>query len=149
MNKKLTKTSREIALGKISRRSYTSWELRRALEKEQVVEADSLVADFVQQGYINDAEWLASFIRTEEAKGQGPQAIKSKLYTKGIPREEIETVMASANPKEAILLAIRKKTHGRSLTAATKQKLIAHLSRRGFSWDLISAQLHVDPFQEE
>ena len=126
---------------KLGRRSYSSWEIRNFF-KDEIPEIEEIIAEFTEQGYINDDEWLKSFIRIEEGKGNGPHTLKSKLRQKGIPQEVIEAALTEASPQESLATAIYKKTKGRPITKESKQKLIAFLARRGFSWDTIQNALY-------
>lgn len=122
---------REKVMRKLGRRSYSSYELRLKL-KAEVPDIEEILVDFIEKGYINDHDWLLSFIRSEESKGRGPMAISQKLRQKGYPREEIESAMPrNGSSREALDLAFAKKTRKFS----DRNKIINSLLRLGFAWD--------------
>lgn len=139
---KETPSNRDLVLRKIARRNYASYELKQKLK--EIPEIDAIVEEFVEKGYINDDDWMRNYIRSEEGKGKGPQAIAAKLRSKGFPRHKIEELFTLLSPDEALDVAIRKKSKGRVLEGKERQKLIASLFRLGFSWDAISRKLNTD-----
>lgn len=130
---------REKVLGALARKSYCSWELRQKFA--DLEEIDSLIEEFQQKGYINDSEWLEAFIAAKERCGNSPLAIGAKLRNKGVPREVIMDLLGAHSPEEALKQAIYKKTKGKIVEGPEKQKLIASLLRKGFSWNLIRNML--------
>ena len=126
-------SNREKVLRKLSRRSYSSFELIFKL-KTEIPEIKDITNEFIQKGYINDQEWLKDFIKSEERKGKGPRAIGAKLYTKGFPREIIEEALLNTEPAESIQTALKKELK----KGKDKPKIINALIRKGYSWDNIN-----------
>lgn len=120
--------ARAFAIRYLSRKACHSKELEAYLKrKEFEEEASVLIPEFKRLGYLNDEEWLKNFQKSEALKGRGARASNGKLWQKGI-QARIET------PPESIKNAIIKKTKGQPYD---KQKLIAYLMRRGFTYDEI------------
>ncbi|MCB1113714.1 MAG: RecX family transcriptional regulator [Chlamydiia bacterium] len=126
-------SNREKVLRKLSRRSYSSYELIFKLRSE-MPEIKEITDEFLKKGYINDEEWLKDFIKSEERKGKGPKAIGAKLYSKGFPRETIESALLMTEPQEAIQTALKKELK----KGKDKPKIIGALVRKGYSWDDIN-----------
>ena len=130
---------KEYVMRKLARKSYCSWELKQKCA--EIADIDDIIAEYIQKGYINDDEWLQEFIRTKEAQGNSPLVIAAKLRHKGVPSTVLQAKLAGHSPATALNKLIQKKTKGQTPTGPDKQKLIASLMRRGFSWDAISKAL--------
>ena len=115
----------------LARKNCSSWELAH---KHPDIPSN-LIQEFAQKGYIDDQGWLKTFCQNEEAKGSSPLAIAFKLRQKGIPREVIEVALQDLSPENALKKAIAKNSK------KDKQKLIASLQRKGFSWELIKREV--------
>lgn len=133
---------------KLSQRGYSSHELKKLLLKQLVTEdlIDSVLLECENAGYINDESYLENFIRAGQLKKWGPEHIIQKLMLKGFDRETIRLklhVHDSPNERIArinILLKTRYKT--RDFTVfKERQKVIASLIRKGFSFEDIQASL--------
>lgn len=122
---------KDKVIRKLARKSYSSWELK--LKCADIPDIDAILEELQQKGYLNDEEWLQTFIKGQEAKGQSPLAIASKLRVKGIPRATIQASLAALDVDTALQKAIAKK----SRREPSRQKLIASLMRQGFSYDAI------------
>lgn len=136
------------ALKRLSSKAYLTKELRDSmLRKEFLPEHIERILDECRQlGYLNDNEWLDGFVRGQLSKKRGPQAIASKLYQKGFSREKIQAVVAALKDGHSQIDHIRdllkSKYKKKDLSDyKEKQKVIASLARRGFSFDDILAAL--------
>lgn len=126
---------RDKVIRKLAKKSYSSWELKKKCA--DIPDIEAIVADLADKGYLNDKEWLSSFVRQGEAKGLSPLAIASKMRNKGIPRDVIEEALNTLDSEEALKRAIAKKMRGKT---PDRQKLIASLLRQGFSWEQVSRE---------
>jgi len=132
------------AIKRLSLQSMPSTTLSKALRDRLVSEetTERLIQEFIQLGYLNDAEWTKSFVRQQSAKKMGPRAIAQKLAFKGLPKEEVEAALGVAkNPsqqKESIVKLLSTRYRQRNLTDyKERQKVAASLMRRGFDFSII------------
>lgn len=132
---------KERVMRKLARKSYSSWELRQKCQ--DVPEIDTIVAEFIEKGYLNDDEWLDNYIHSQEVRGTSPLAIAAKLRTKGVPTAILQAKLTTHSPDTALQTLIQKKTKGHPPSGPDKQKLIAFLQRRGFSWEAICRVLKI------
>ena len=135
---------KRYVLKRLTIKSYPSFELRKQLLDNLVTEtnADRILQECQSLGYINDSDWVDVFVRQQQARHLGPQAIAMKLRAKGIPQEMIAEALEEAegisSQQEEIshLLQTRFKTRDLS-QYKEKQKVIAALARKGYNFDQI------------
>jgi len=104
--------------------------IQRILEKCQTI------------GYVNDQEWVESFIRCHQNRNIGPQEMARKLKQKQVPDIEIHQALKKLdNPQlqqQRILTLLTSRYRTRDLkNAKEKHKVIGSLFRRGFDLDQI------------
>ena len=128
------------AYRRLAKKNQPSTELKQALVTRFVSEetASQIIQELRQKGYLNDEEWIETFVRYQLERRRGPRDIEMKLRSKGIPEELIEQVLKdldnSEDRKERIRELIQKKYHEVDFSDFhQKQKVIAALSRRGYS----------------
>lgn len=127
---------------KLARRSYSSHELKAELLKQLVPQEliDNVMSEVISAGYINDNDYLESFIRVSQLKKLGPERIIQKLMHKGFKRETIASKLQLHDSKEERITRIKKlletsyKTKDLTIFKE-KQKVIASLIRKGFSFE--------------
>jgi regulatory protein len=130
--------ARQYALRKVAAQAMLSMQLRDALEERGVVSEiiEPILTEFVNSGYLNDEDWIASYIRVQKAKKAGPQAIFQKLRMKGVPEKLISPHLTQDNPQDRIRELLASKYSGRNLgDFKERQKVIAALARKGYSFD--------------
>lgn len=124
------------AFSLLAKRAYFSKELERKLLEKGYPhqEIATLLQELREKGWLNDEELANRFVERCREKGYGARMIAFKLREKAgevaIPIEE---------SKEAALQLIQKK-YRRDLPEK-RDKVIAALLRRGFSYDLIKTLL--------
>lgn len=123
----------------LSRKGYFKHELQQKLLLKRLSEEAvfQVLLNFEQQGYLNDAERAKGLIRRELKKGKGPQVIYQMLEQKNLETHTYRSSIASEE-KSSLEAYVKK----RSLTTkmqdrAQRQKVIAQLLRRGFSYGAI------------
>ena len=74
------------AIKLLARKGYHSQELARKLRTKghSDEEIEEAIKDMVRLGYVNDLEYMESFMRKAEKKGWNSYTIRGKLYQKGI-----------------------------------------------------------------
>jgi len=144
--------AKSIALRFLARRQRTEKEIRDKLREKEF--GDEEIASTIEHlrglGFLNDEEFARSFIRHQLAlRPKGKLALKQKLLLLGVAKETIDTALAEAfeetsQEDSAIEVArkfLKKSAKARDDPRKTKQKLAAFLTRRGFTWDVISPVL--------
>jgi SOS response regulatory protein OraA/RecX len=107
------KQAKSYALKRLSMQAMLSSRLA-AMLKERFIShetAEKVVEELVQLGFINDAEWTASFVRTQKTRKVGPRAIAQKLAKKGVRGEDLDQALeGSWNQEEqrSLIIALLK-----------------------------------------
>lgn len=130
--------ARQWALKKIAAQPVLSQQLEKSLRERGVSPStiEQIISDFKRVGYLNDEEWIASFVRVQKMKRVGPQMIVQKLKMKGVPAELIAPYMEDDSTKERIKELLKSKYARRDLTDyKEKQKVVASLARKGYSFE--------------
>lgn len=109
--------------------------LRERLVSAVVVEC--VLQELIALGYINDEEWVKSFVRLQRRRKMGPKAIAAKLAAKGLRPElfeEITDVAQGESDQRALIQELlATKYRKRDLRDfREKHKVVAALVRRGF-----------------
>lgn len=137
--------AKQYVLRRLSAQSYHSLQLKKLL-KEKLVHSqvvDRLIGECLQCGYLDDQNWVAGFIRGHR-KRMGLRAILAKLYTKGFSKEDLESIAEEwRDPNEeveAVCHLIQTRYRSKDLKDyQQKQKVMAALARKGYSFDTIRA----------
>jgi len=133
----------------LSRRSHSVKELKQKLIKTvDAASADRAIEKFIEMGYLDDekfafeyAEYLLKF------KNYSDRRIKQELYQKGIDSDIIYNVLENLETDNigAIIKIINKNYINKLNTEGGKEKVIAALMRRGFSYgDIKSAFIAIE-----
>jgi len=145
------KSAREAAAALLSNRAYSSGNMYEKLIGKGYSENESAdaVKRLTELGYLDDSAYALGVIRSQRAKGYGPNRILLYLQERGIPREIAEDALnidneVSANSTTKAIDAYLRK-HAKNDTdapgPAERQKLAAALARRGFDYSDIRAGL--------
>lgn len=143
----------QYALKRLSLKNQPSTELQQHLERKLVAESTitRIITECQQYGYLNDHNWLESFVRQQMARNIGPNAILMKLRSKGITQETAQTVLSGMDNQEdqseRIAHLLKTRYRKRDLSDyRSKQKVIASLIRKGFSFEtILSAIKSLEP----
>ena len=139
------------AIRRLAMQSMLTASLEEALERRQIVEdtIKSVIAEVTALGYLDDRAWLASFVRVQTGRKQGPRTIASKLAAKGVSQEEIQEALEAVNDDEqqlGLLQQLLSSSRYKKFDLSdfhSKQKVIASLMRRGFTYSSISNALNL------
>lgn len=132
--------AKSYALQKLSKKAYSSKELKKFL-RDKLVSEDStnlVLKNLKEKGFVNDQDWMESFIRVGIAKKLSPRALSEKLKAKGCSKEEIIKALEknySEKMKKQILAGLIEKEINRFKakdTSENRKKIIAKLYRKGF-----------------
>ena len=105
---------------------------------------DQILEKLAKLQLVNDREFAQWFVTSRALhRPRSSRHLRSELYAKGISKDIIEeTVSKLGGDLEAIKKIISKKAN------LSRPKLIAHLARLGFSWELIKGEVDKDPDNE-
>ncbi len=132
-------------LWRLSIQSYHSEQLAKLLRDRLVQNKtiDRVLQEYREMGFLDDELWLQSFMRTQQ-KRYSLRLILSKLHAKGLSAETLQQLAKEwKNPEEelqAIQHLLKTKYRSKDLTQyKNRQKVIASLIRKGYSFDQIQA----------
>lgn len=136
-----------LAVRYLSYRPRSVKEMQDYLKKKQVSSEHSkaVVTKLIEQKFLNDAEFAASWVRTRVLlKPLSQRVLQMELQQKGVSEDIITAVLsqqedASGNDFEMARLLVqkRKKKYEGLSRQERYQKLGGFLGRRGFSYDVI------------
>ena len=142
--------AKAVALRFLARRQRTEKEIRDKLREKEFddEEIKKTIENLRGLGFLNDDEFARSYVRHQLAlRPKGKLVLKQKLLLLGIKKETIDAalneVFQETSQEDAALEAaqkfLTKSAKSRDDPHKTKQKLVAFLSRRGFTWDIVSS----------
>lgn len=138
------KGARPYAVACLAKRNYSTFGLQELLKKRHVSSENAVrvTERLANEGYINDEEWVRSFIRVNSAKKYGVGHIVQKLKSKKIPEDLYAPILDDFFDESAISQQIRDlletKYKNRDLSDfKEKNKVIASLIRRGFTFEQV------------
>jgi len=140
--------ARSVAIELLSFKPRTESELRGKLAERgfsaEVV--DDAVVRFKEIGYIDDARYVAAFVRDRLGiRGHGQRRIARDLQTRGVSAELIQQGLAGVDDGQAAVAAraaadkVLSRMRRVVEPVRRRQKVQEHLARRGFSGDVIRA----------
>lgn len=135
------------ALRIITRRPHSSFELRLKLLKKKFQKEDisKIISDFSSKGYLSDNDFAERFIEEGLKKKKGLMKIKAELFSKGVSREIIDSLIQNYEGDSVLLpnaksLALRKLESLKRKNLEPfqkKQKLYSYLNGKGYSTEII------------
>jgi regulatory protein len=122
-----------------SEREFRDYLYRKKTEPEQT---DSLVDEFTQKGYLDNAKFALWFTELQARRGKSDRAIRAELFRKGIGKEVVdESIPKSAGEETERLKCMIEKKRRLSRYKNDPQKLAKYLTSQGFSWQDVKDQL--------
>jgi regulatory protein len=120
----------------LAKKAYFTKELERKLREKGYPSQEifSLLQEFTERGWLNDKDLALRYIKRQEALGYGPRVIALKL------REKAGPILIPLNETQEVARNVIERKYKRDLPHK-KNKVIAALLRRGFSYDLIKTLL--------
>lgn len=142
-------SSRDRALGLLSRREHSARELSRKLVQKGVAreEAGEVVAEMGERSFQSDTRYAGSLVRKRAADGYGPMRIRAELAVQGITREAQSLAIEEADVDWVAIARHEYERKFRGKEAADhkeRQKRAAWLSARGFDGATIRAVTRAD-----
>lgn len=137
-------------LWRLSKQSYHSEQLAKLL-RDRLVQSktiEQVIEEFKEKGFLDDESWLQSF-KQSQLKRYSRRLILTKLRAKGLSAETLQGLEEDWNNQinqEDELQSIRRQlqTRYRSKNLSQyqeRQKVIAALIRKGYSFDQVQAVL--------
>jgi regulatory protein len=146
----------EQALRLLSYRPRTERELRMRYAKKALPEQSQEAAldRLKSEGLVDDAAFAQSWIENRmEFRPRGAWALRSELGAKGVERELIETALEDFDEEEAARRAAHQgaRRYKHLSPDLFRRRLSAYLSRRGFTYQLISPLVaqHLEGIESE
>jgi len=149
--KALDKTYRFVSLRPRSQKEVLDY-LKRKKTDDQTTQ--KILTALSSHNLLDDLEFAKWWLEQRATfRPRGRQALKFELLQKGIAKEIINQVLQNQTPEDEYQSAFQtaQKYKTRHLTGPKspqppqspelRQKLTAHLARRGFSWDIIKRVL--------
>lgn len=142
--------AKSVALRFLARRQRTEKEIRDKLRTREFAdeEIQKTIENLRELGFLNDEEFARSYIRHQlTLRPKGKLLLKQKLLLLGIKKDLVDAAVNEAfqetDQVEVALQAaqkfIRKSQKTNNEPRKARQKLAAFLTRRGFSWDIVSS----------
>jgi regulatory protein len=145
------------------RRVLTEFVRRRA--KEQGIDAGpwltivgETLARYQKSGLVDDRRFGGAMARTLAERGASRQAIKSKLYARGVPSDVVDEVVgelatSGASEMDAARALVKKRKLGNYRPAGERREHFRRdlgvLARAGFAFDTAKQALGVEGLDEE
>ena len=137
--------ARRYALGLLSRRDRTSFELKSKLALRSVPQPvqDQVLEFLLSKGWVNDQRSAESFASSRKAMGWGPSKIRSAFFKRGIPGPLADQALSAEFGGESeaesalkLLKAHQRRFLGSNEVSKPKgpEKALSFLLRRGFSY---------------
>jgi regulatory protein len=140
-------SARAVALRLLTRRDYTTAELRDRLAAREYSpeEIGETLAYLASQGLVDDRRAAAAYVRTaSRIKGRGRLRIQRELEARGLDRGTIRQALGDLPASEetaALERFLQRRRVPARLAAADRRRLFQQLLRRGFAADLIAREL--------
>ena len=133
----------------LSRRDHSVKELReKLLRTVDEASADKVIERFEELGYLNDEKFAKNYVEhLFNNKNYSDNHVKQELYKKGISRDIVAQILEDVeiDSVENIITIINKKYYNKLNAENGKEKVVAALMRKGFSYgDIKSAFYRIE-----
>lgn len=125
----------------LNQRDHTSAEIRQNLKRHEVTEPviDEVIERLERAGLINDERFAQNWIENRtEFRPRSRRALAYELRSRGIAPEAFEEALTKTDEEEMAYRAAMKQStkYQRLERLEFRQKMIAFLGRRGFSYSI-------------
>lgn len=140
--------ARYQALGQISRRQRSEWELRDYLKRKgyepEVIE--QVIKDLGEGGYVDDQKFADAWINNRRLlKAASARRLRQELRQKRVADEVIDQALAADETDEREVLKDLVERKRKITRYQDDQKLMQYLSRQGYNYDDIKSTLSLKP----
>ena len=129
----------------LSRRDHSVKELRdKLLRTVDEGSADKAIDKFLEMGYLDDEKFARALANhLYEVKNYSDNHVRQELYKRGISREIVSDIVdnAEVDSVQSIVNIINKKYYTKLNAENGREKVIAALMRKGFSYSDIKSAL--------
>ncbi|CCY67275.1 regulatory protein RecX [Clostridium sp. CAG:678] len=130
----------------LSRRSHSVYELKSKIMRTcDPASAERAVEKFLELGYLNDEAFAAELAEhLFKVKNYSERNVRSELYKRGIDKEIINRVLShnETDPLDSIIYIVNKRYFKKLSEDGGREKVIAALMRKGFSYSDIKTALN-------
>lgn len=130
----------------LSRRSHSVYDLKTKIMRTcDPDSAEKAVQRLLELGYLNDEEFAAELAEyLFKTKNYSAGNVRSELYKRGIDRNIINCVIDEndTDPADSIIRIINKRYIGKLSEEGGRQKIVAALMRKGFSYSDIKSAIN-------
>ncbi|MDE6124187.1 MAG: recombination regulator RecX [Eubacterium sp.] len=130
----------------LSRRDHSVKELKeKLLRTVDEASADKAIERFLELGYLDDEKFAKALAKhLYEVKNYSDNHVRQELYKRGISREIVYDIIDNSeiDSIETIINLVIKKYYNKLDAENGKEKVIAALMRKGFSYGDIKTALH-------
>lgn len=130
----------------LSRRDHSVKELKeKLLRTVDEASADKAIERFLELGYLDDEKFAKALAKhLYEVKNYSDNHVRQELYKRGISREIVYDIIDNSeiDSIETIINLVTKKYYNKLNAENGKEKVVAALMRKGFSYGDIKTALH-------
>ncbi len=130
----------------LSRRDHSVKELKeKLLRTVDEASADKAIERFLELGYLDDEKFANALAKhLYEVKNYSDNHVRQELYKRGISREIVYDIIDNSeiDSIETIINLVIKKYYNKLNAENGKEKVVAALMRKGFSYGDIKTALH-------
>jgi len=143
----MAQMARAAALRLLSRRDYTTSELRAKLLAQEYAadEVEDVIRGLIDEALLDDRRTAAAYVRLASVvKGRGRLRIQRELETRGVDRalaRELVGALPAADEASAIERFLQRKRVSSRLSVADRRRVFQQLLRRGFPAETIERAL--------
>jgi regulatory protein len=143
----MAQMARPAALRLLSRRDYTTSELRAKLLAHEYAadDVESVIRNLTDQGLLDDRRTAAAYVRLASVvKGRGRLRIQRELEARGVDRalaRELVGALQASDETSAIERFLQRKRVSSRLSLADRRRVYQQLLRRGFPAEAIERAL--------
>lgn len=140
-------SARSVAVRLLSRRDYTTAELREKLAERGfgAADIDAAIAELAAEQLLDDRRTAAAHIRTaSRVKTRGRLRIQQELQARGVDGALVRELLGDLTQDDeaaALERFLRRRSVPPTIGPAGRRRLFQQLLRRGFTADLIAKAL--------
>lgn len=130
--------ARNQALGQLSRRMRSEWELRDYLKRKEYAPEiiESVIEWLAEYGYVDDRKFAEAWVSNRRLfKATSSRRLRQELRQKRISDEIIDEVLSEDETDEKQVLRELIERKQKQTKYQDKLKLMQYLSRQGFNYD--------------